>query len=341
MFEVNLVPDVKAELLRTQKIRNLVIYISIIVALGCAGVIVLLASIIGGQGIALVSQDNEMTRKSEQILNSKNLNLNLTVQDQLGKLESIGDNRHVLSRIFGILDVILPTGDNIVTVSELSIDLPNSVVAFDGQADNTDDIDYEALEVFKHTARRSYYDFGHYIDSRGNEIPSFCVEEVVENGLIVGVYDTSAAGCSFASTGDDEEDEDSSTDTPTQEAQKIRIIRDMTVSQLQDAKNNSKPYFQSECITDGVNECLLLSDDAVVIRESSNGRNSAGDLVLRFSAVINIDPEVFSFNNKHMRILGPTRQNVTDSYVQVRNMFTEEAQDCAIDDTNCINGGGN
>ncbi len=55
-----------------------------------------------------------------------------------------------------------------------------------------------------------------------------------------------------------------------------------------------------------------------------------------FSAVITFNEEVFKFLNKHVLVIGPTRQNVTDSYTQIRDMFTERAAECAPDDAQCL-----
>ena len=92
----------------------------------------------------------------------------------------------------------------------------------------------------------------------------------------------------------------------------------------------------------GVNDnCKLVDieddgEDHSVVSESSNGRNANNELVLRFTASIDLNPAVFSFDNEHMIVLGPSsRFNVTDSFVQIQNMFAERAKDCAIDDTAC------
>ena len=78
------------------------------------------------------------------------------------------------------------------------------------------------------------------------------------------------------------------------------------------------------------------SSNGISIEQSSNGRNSSHELVLRFSAIIYIAPEVFNFNNHHMLALSPSgRRNVTDSYSQIQNMFAEKAADCARDDADC------
>ena len=58
---------------------------------------------------------------------------------------------------------------------------------------------------------------------------------------------------------------------------------------------------------------------------------------MKFGARMKFDPAFFSFQNKHMIAIGPMGQNVTDSYVQIGGMFTQEARECEPDDTECIN----
>ena len=77
-------------------------------------------------------------------------------------------------------------------------------------------------------------------------------------------------------------------------------------------------------------------ESGIVITESSNGRDSTNELVLRFAANITFAPEVFQFNNTHMIAIAPSGQrNVTDSYVQIQSMFGQRAADCAEGDTAC------
>jgi hypothetical protein len=362
MFEVNLVPDVKRELLHKQHLRNVIIVICIFVAMGCVGVLLLLGSVVGGQGIALLAQDSEMNTKSNQILTFQNVNQVLTLQDQLNKISGINNNKRVLSRIFGVLDVILPVGEDTVSMAELSVNLEESTINFDGQANSTSNIDYRALETFKKTAELSYYDYGRYIGEDGKEIPAFCIDEQSEGGKIYGVYHKAMKGCGGTSSGkavatdvvtDDTTTEDSEAGSGgaiVDTSQDVPILRDMTRDELEAAKASSKYYFDSKCITfeengtdkagatvyKTMNSCALLSEP-VNVMESSNGRDSAGNLVLRFSASVVFDRQVFGFGNKHMRIIGPTRQNVTDSYTQIRDMF-DGSEACKPEDTACLKG---
>ena len=123
-----------------------------------------------------------------------------------------------------------------------------------------------------------------------------------------------------------------------------------------DGEISGVPHFNSECImysgtkvADGkvrwtaTNDDCILAEEGAAIRDSSNGKDSSGNLVLRFNATIKVNEEVFSYGNKHVMAIRPGRQNVTDSYVQIQNMFDERARDCTAADTDCtvINTGGN
>ncbi|MDR3298174.1 MAG: hypothetical protein LBT19_02275 [Candidatus Nomurabacteria bacterium] len=369
MFEINLVPNIKADMLRKQRMSNLILFICIIVAAASAGVVLILGSIVGGQNIAMANQDQEITCRSTGIgtcgsnygtavLKVENIDDFLTIQDQMSKLKVVNSNKLLLSRVFGILDVILPTGDETVEVSELTVDLSDTSLSFEAQGNSVSNIDYKALEVFKKSATKSYYDFGRYqrLDNETGgyvDIPTMCITEAIQNGVLFGIYHQGMEGCEAplipdSATGDEDED------VITENSIEIKDIPIRRVYPTQDDKskymeenddNGGGYFFESKCIAYGsdgkfseaetLKNCPLLASEPV-IRDSSNGRDSNDRLVLRFSASVAIEENVFMFANKHMRVVGPSRQNVTDSYTQIRDMFAEKASDCDPNDTQCL-----
>ena len=64
MYEINLVPDVKTELLEKQKLRNLVILVCIVLSAASAGVVALLGGIAATQAITIAAKDNEIKCRS-------------------------------------------------------------------------------------------------------------------------------------------------------------------------------------------------------------------------------------------------------------------------------------
>ena len=387
MYEISLVPDVKAELLRKLRMRNLVIFICIIVAAACGGVILLLLSITGGQGVALAAKDKEIACRADGVVKGGTCNTKdygtavmkfrnaeelLTIQEQMNSLSLLNNNKIKFSRVFGILDVVLPTGENEVKISQLSTDINNNMLYFDAVASASNNIGYRALEAFKKNAKLSYFDYGNYMryDKESSdyvEIPSFCIDEEIDsNGVTYGIYHKGKPGCE-APMVDEEETTDenaleeesttkktksssaaTTTNKKTLNESKVTDIRIRRTyndrSDMEKYRNGNDTYgdsttkgyyFESSCLqyTDTgkfdeaatLEQCPLLSDDPN-IGDSSYGRNSEDKMVLSFSATLSITRDVFLARSKHVQVIGPTRQNVTDSYIQVRDMFTEAAE---------------
>lgn len=393
MYEISLVPDVKSELIKKLKLRNFVFLICVIVAASCGGVFAILLSITGGQGLALAAQDEEMACRSDgvipkstkrcdskygtAIMKFKNESELLTIQDQMKNLSALNANKIKFSRVFNILDTVLPNqskGDeNTVKISEINTNINNDTLIFDALGYSNNNIGYRALEAFKKNANLSYYDYGNYMrkDSETGEyvaIPSFCIDEEVVNGITYGIYHKGQPGCEAPMVeeeknptinnnnaidnmlGDDLTDL-TNDDTAVAKVEKkdIRIRR--TYNDVSDrekymegndrfsGKTDEKIkgyYFDSKCLQydgDGkfdeestLEACPLLSEDPF-IADSAYGRDSDENMVLSFSANLKITHSVFLSSNKHMMIVGPTRKNVTDSYIQISGMFTEAAHD--------------
>ncbi|MDO4979071.1 MAG: hypothetical protein Q4E47_02895 [Candidatus Saccharibacteria bacterium] len=503
-YEVNLVPEIKLQMIKTQKLRNLVLFVCIVIAVVCGGTIAVFGSVIAGQAVSMAHQDEHIDDLSNRVMGYGELTEFLTIQDQLDKLSSIVENKKVLSRVFPILASLLPTGRDKIILSELDVNLEDYTLSFDAQANAGEDpdIDYRVLESFKKSVNSMTYDYGRYVDSKGNEIPTRCIDEVDANGVmysekgaIYAIWRRGETGCdperedyvededgnvstnrydpghssssldntAFTGADDDgigtvvecsgnkcdnrdkEEEEDEEEEevdenagnkvfcpdgsvatsydgckkdndknnsdekithsydvipnekiwrtpqfkiwyNPDPEKQKTVKTRDdglaadiqevieddvsityqniityqYTPSMSLDGTIEKVPHFESECITytgeevleyDGKvkidddgnpvikwsaeNTCKMAAED-IVIESSSNGRNTDGDLVLRFSAIISLDPDVFAFKNKHVMSITPYRQNMTDSYIQIEGMFGAPAVDCEVGDKECF-----
>lgn len=116
-----------------------------------------------------------------------------------------------------------------------------------------------------------------------------------------------------------------------------------------DGNISGVPHFESACTAytskdDGEgnltwttnNECLAVPN-GVTVTDSSNGTNDSDELVLRFDAQVPIDQNMFLSANQFMMWMSPTGGNVTDSFVQIADMFARRAADCAEGDETCNN----
>lgn len=408
--EINLVPDIKNEFIKTLKFRNLVFFLCIIVASASLVVILVFISITGGQKNIVAAKSNTIEALQQKINDYSDLSDFLTIHDQLGNISLITENKVMLSRTFNILSAIIPTGADYINISELSIDLSGDAPSFrfEAQANAGSEpfIDYNVLDSFKKSMAYMRYDYGEYVDKNGEAIPAYCMIESGDDGATFrdqtkGYYAywlIQGEGCNPSideSELKEEEEEDteenveeSTEEVTEEELTPLNILSEILGYELEEYngdpvvriwrtpqyvdwyKENPKddevymdlngsvyntPHFNSSCINYSgtenedehtitwsvTNECKLVDggDDnasGITIEESSNGRDSDEDLVLRFSATITFATDVFNFNNHHMLALSPSgRYNVTDSYSQIQSIFAERATDCEKDDTVC------
>ena len=84
MIEINLVPDIKIEFLRSQRLRARVIALSVVVSLIAIGAVVALAMYAGTQAIRNALDDSQIKSEAAK-LNSNNPDLTklVTIQNQL------------------------------------------------------------------------------------------------------------------------------------------------------------------------------------------------------------------------------------------------------------------
>lgn len=386
--EINLVPEIKDEMIKALKLRNFIFFICIVVASASVGVTLFFGTIVGGQSIAINSKKGAIEELSNKINNYKEISDYLTIKGQVENIDSITNNKRMISRTFDILLAMMPKNEDEIKISTLSIDTSNEAPVFKMEAQANAGvepfIDYRVLDGFQKGLRYLTYDYGRYRDKNDKDIPTYCIIETNQDGNLLkteegnyyGLWTINEEGCDPSATKDDDGKE---TNTASEyeledyDGQKVvRIWRTPQLSWYHSSKSSndsSEPsgngpnmtedgvitnvaHFNSECIhykvetRDGEakkidssdNSCYVVAggDEAVKKIDSSNGRSDSEDLVLRFELEITLDPGVYSFNSHHFMAISPSsRYNVTDSYVQVQNMFTKRAKDCAPDDADC------
>lgn len=148
MIEINLVPDVKQELLRAERTRASVISLAILVSIIAGVVVVLLALyVFGAQTVRSVLQDNAIKDESAKLESIEDLDKTLTVQNQLSKLGTMHDDKSIDSRLFDLIVATNPPAPNDIRVTTLTLSATDKTVTVDGQAING----YGVVEVFRKT----------------------------------------------------------------------------------------------------------------------------------------------------------------------------------------------
>lgn len=147
MIEINLIPDVKREYLKTRALRNMVISTSILVGVGAIGLVVFLGVVFGGQLVAESIQDNSIKSEGKQLTSIEDLNKTVTIQQQLQLIDDQQTNKSINSRLFDVMAAINPPAPNDVKISNLKMNPTDKTITIEGSAANG----YIALEVFKKT----------------------------------------------------------------------------------------------------------------------------------------------------------------------------------------------
>lgn len=148
MIEINLVPDVKQELLRAQRVRTGVISLAITVSIiAAAGVVLLAMWVFGVQTVRGLTTDQAIKERSDKLAAIEDVDNTLTIQNQLNKLQEMHDNKKVDSRVFDMLQAINPPSPNDIRVTNLVVDAESDTITLQAQAEQG----YAALEVFKKT----------------------------------------------------------------------------------------------------------------------------------------------------------------------------------------------
>ncbi len=374
--EINLVPDIKGEMIKALKLRNFIFFLCIVVSAGAIAIAVVFGSIAGGQSLALDSKKKTLAAMSDTVNEYRDLSDFMTLQNQVSKLSVIASNKTVPSRLFNFISILRPTNGDTIKISELHLDMTKNTMSIEAQAnaETAPMIDYNVLDAFKKSMNFLTYDYGEYVDENGDTIPAYCMVEsnkdgtfFTENGALYAYWMVDVPGC-VRKVEEDEEGEATAESnayeyTAYDNQRAVKIWRTPRFEEWYEAEYMNEdgvidgvPHFESSCLgyyaeTNSNNErvwktdeskCMLIPDgeEGIRITESSNGRDSSGELVLRFSAIITFDKEIFNFNNHHAIAFGPSgKYNVTDSYLQVQKMFSERAADCANDDVSCKNGG--
>ncbi len=136
MIQFNLLPDVKQEYIKTQRIKRLVMSVSFIASAAALLVlIVALSSVYIIQKKSINDLNVDIKTYSSKLKNTDHISDILTVQSQLNSLSTLNTQKPVTSRLFGYLSQLTPTQ---ATISDLRIDYTLSTMTISGNAPSFD-----------------------------------------------------------------------------------------------------------------------------------------------------------------------------------------------------------
>ncbi len=147
MIEINLLPNVKRELLKTRAMRNRVISISFLVGGVSIAAVVVLALVLGSQIAAEAVQNGVIKDRNDKLMAVEDLNKVVTIQNQLTKINEQHSGKKINSRIFDVVTAVNPVAPNNVSFSDIKVNPESKTITLEGSAVNG----YSALETLKKT----------------------------------------------------------------------------------------------------------------------------------------------------------------------------------------------
>jgi hypothetical protein cdiviTM7_02674 len=147
MIEINLLPNVKRELLKTRAMRNRVISISFLVGGASIATVVVLALILGSQFAAEAVQGGVIKDRNDKLMAVEDLNKVVTIQHQLTKINKQHSGKKISSRVFDVVTAVNPVAPNNVSFSDIKVNPESKTITLEGSAVNG----YSALETLKKT----------------------------------------------------------------------------------------------------------------------------------------------------------------------------------------------
>ena len=173
MIEINLIPDVKQELIKAQRARGVVISVSIITSIVAAAIVVLLLVYIYGiQGVRSAYLDGQITTKGQELSKVEDLSKVLTIQNQLATISQLNSEKVMSSRMFDVMSAITPPGDASIAFSQINVAPGGAEV--DAEATDSESVSttsggqiqlegqtasYDTMELFKKRIENTSFEF--------------------------------------------------------------------------------------------------------------------------------------------------------------------------------------
>ncbi len=180
MIELNLLPDVKQEFIRTQAQKRVVISLMVVISIAAAALVLLLVFYvyIAQPGFQTII-NNDIKDKAAEIDKKKGeLTTNLTIQNQLTSITQLHEGKGVYSRFFDYLRSLNPEVPNNIKVSQATIDTTSNTILVDATAK-----DFHAAAVFQDTLKNAELKYYDPETEKNVEVPLFSQSDISEAGI--------------------------------------------------------------------------------------------------------------------------------------------------------------
>lgn len=158
MIQVNLLPDIKLQYLKSQRVKRLFIVGSILAAAVFAAVAILVGLWVGAQRLHLSGVQNDIDQTVEQLKAEADLSKIVTIQKQLERLPELHNAKLAMHRLFDYIGIVVP---NEVSLNTLELDAGNAL-SMEIRGRTTD---IKMVNVFVDTLKNANFRYGEGFDT--------------------------------------------------------------------------------------------------------------------------------------------------------------------------------
>ena len=134
MLEFNLLPDIKIKYVRAERIKILVVTISLFVSIVCIAILALMIGYVNFvQKNAINSLNKKITTNISSINKNTELDKILIIQKQARTIPLIQDKLYQTTRLFNYMSELTPS---LIKISNLNLDLTKYQISVTGSADS-------------------------------------------------------------------------------------------------------------------------------------------------------------------------------------------------------------
>jgi Tfp pilus assembly protein PilN len=191
MIQFNLLPDVKIQFIKAQRFRRFVMMISIATAAVAIAILIVLTFYVNVvQKKTVKNLTADITKYSNQIKNTKDLDKILTIQNQLKSLNTLHDQKPDTSKLFGYIAQITPAS---VFLNSLRVDLTGHTLTISGKTDSL-----STINKFVDTLKFTTYNVVDKSDKSATDNATDVPQTKVFSSTVLSSFSKALTGSNFS-----------------------------------------------------------------------------------------------------------------------------------------------
>ncbi len=180
MISLNLLPDIKKEYLKSQRMKQLFVTGAFLISMVAIGSVLLMSTyVFGVQKLTIANEQSSIDANIAVLADTEDLDKILTVKNQLESLPSLHESKVAVSRLFDFIKVLTPDS---ITLNEVKVDFENQSIAIKGTGD-----DFKSINTYVDSLKNASFIYN------GNEDSTMAFSSVVLDTIAVSKNEESSS----------------------------------------------------------------------------------------------------------------------------------------------------